>query len=65
MLRIPARERKKADPVSKEPFDIKTVFDHGTVLLDTGAAEYRTNIRRIFPWFSQSSLRRVPMYLVL
>ncbi|KAG6579763.1 Pol Polyprotein [Phytophthora cinnamomi] len=49
MLRIPARERKKTDPVAKGPFVIKTVFDNGTVLLDTGATEYRTNIRRIFP----------------
>ncbi|KAE9198591.1 hypothetical protein PF004_g19500 [Phytophthora fragariae] len=48
MLRIPARERKKTDPVAKGPFVIKTVFDNGTVLLDTGATEYRTSIRRIF-----------------
>ncbi|KAE9310025.1 hypothetical protein PF008_g20555 [Phytophthora fragariae] len=50
MLRIPARERKKTDPVSKGPFIIKTVYDNGNVLLDTGSTEYRTNIRRIFPY---------------
>ncbi|ETM97846.1 hypothetical protein PPTG_20008 [Phytophthora nicotianae INRA-310] len=49
MLRIPARERKKTDPVSKGPYVVKEVFDNGTVLLDTGTAEYRANIRRIFP----------------
>lgn len=49
MLRIPARERTKTDPVSKGPFVIKRVFDNGTVLLDTGTSEYRANIRRIFP----------------
>ncbi|KAE8993900.1 hypothetical protein PR001_g19447 [Phytophthora rubi] len=49
MLRIPARERKKTDPVSKGPFVIKTMYDNGNVLLDTGSTEYRTNIRRIFP----------------
>lgn len=49
MLRIPARERKKSDPVSKGPFIIKSVFDNGTVTLDTGTTEYRANIRRIFP----------------
>ncbi|KAJ8566722.1 hypothetical protein ON010_g6402 [Phytophthora cinnamomi] len=49
MLRIPARSRKKTDPVSKGPFIIKEVFDNGTVRLDTGSTEYRVNIRRIFP----------------
>ncbi|ETP22339.1 hypothetical protein F441_04319 [Phytophthora nicotianae CJ01A1] len=49
MLRIPARERKKTDPVSSGPFVIKTVFDNGNVTLDTGTTEYRVNIRRIFP----------------
>jgi hypothetical protein len=49
MMRVPARERRKTDPVSKGPFVVKDVYDNGTILLDTGAAEYRTNIRRIFP----------------
>ncbi|OWZ08676.1 Pol Polyprotein [Phytophthora megakarya] len=49
MLRIPARERKKTDPVSKGPFVIKAVYENGNVMLDTGTTEYRTNIRRIFP----------------
>ncbi|EGZ19144.1 hypothetical protein PHYSODRAFT_382588, partial [Phytophthora sojae] len=49
MLRIPARERKKTDPVAKGPFIVKEVFNNGTVLLDTGTTEYRANIRRIFP----------------
>ncbi|GMF57006.1 unnamed protein product [Phytophthora fragariaefolia] len=49
MLRVPARERKKTDPVSMGPYVVKAVHDNGTVMLDTGAAEYLTNIRRIFP----------------
>lgn len=49
MLRVPARERKKTDLVSKGPFVVKAVHDNGTVMIDTGAAEYLTNIRRIFP----------------
>jgi hypothetical protein len=49
MMRVQARERRKTDPVSKGPFVVKAVYDNGTILLDTGAAEDRTNIRRIFP----------------
>ncbi|EGZ15087.1 hypothetical protein PHYSODRAFT_286243 [Phytophthora sojae] len=49
MLRAPARERKKTDPVAKGPFVVKAVYDNGIVLLDTGSSEYRVNIRRIFP----------------
>ncbi|KAE8992885.1 hypothetical protein PR003_g5833 [Phytophthora rubi] len=50
MLRIPARERKKTDPVAKGTFVVKNVYENGNVLLDTGSSEYRVNIRRIFPY---------------
>ncbi|KAJ8538907.1 hypothetical protein ON010_g12963 [Phytophthora cinnamomi] len=39
MLRVPARERKKTDPVSKGPFVVKAVHDNDTVMLDTGATD--------------------------
>ncbi|KAJ8574476.1 hypothetical protein ON010_g4734 [Phytophthora cinnamomi] len=38
MQRIPARSRKKTDPVSKGPFIIKEVFDNGTARLDRSTA---------------------------
>ncbi|EGZ28797.1 hypothetical protein PHYSODRAFT_552476 [Phytophthora sojae] len=49
MLRIPARERKKTDPVSKGPYIIKEVYDNGTVRLDTGSTECRACSRRQRP----------------
>ncbi|KAJ8550243.1 hypothetical protein ON010_g10826 [Phytophthora cinnamomi] len=49
MLRVPARDRRKVEEVAKGPYLIKTVFDNGTVILDTGTTESRVNIRRIFP----------------
>ncbi|EEY63049.1 uncharacterized protein PITG_14690 [Phytophthora infestans T30-4] len=49
MLRIPACGMKKPDPVLNGPFVIKTVFDNGNVLLDTGTTIYRVYTRRIFP----------------
>ncbi|KAJ8533324.1 hypothetical protein ON010_g13931 [Phytophthora cinnamomi] len=47
MLRVPARDRKKTEEVARGPFLIKSVYDNGTVTLDTGSTESRVNIRRL------------------